>query len=96
MTKCFDQKQKKIVINELELMGWTFKNDIITSPSQGLFFNESHFEWWTPNEMYKVIDNRGKRVAKEKHNGWKQFSEEHFQVCKAIEKMWKYYSLKPS
>jgi hypothetical protein len=86
----FTQEEKKQVIKKLQSMDWVFKDDTIWAPSGGIWFKKYHFEW-SPKEMYDIIGNRGRRIEREKHNGWEAFSKEHFQVCEAIESLWTFH-----
>lgn len=81
----YTQKQKEFVIGQLINFGWLRENNIITAPSGGIWFEDSHFNDWEPQQMKEIIKNRGNRVAREKHQGWEEFSEEHFQLCKTID-----------
>ena len=83
----FSQTQKQFVLNELQSKNWVLQNNVVISPTQGLFLDDAHFEW-SPTQMYDILKNRGCRIAQQRHfNNWLQFSEEHFQVCDAIERL---------
>ncbi len=84
----FSAEQMDFVISQLQSEGWVLDDDLIVAPSDGIWFSEGHFEGWTPREMHEIIGDRGRRVERERRSGWEQFSEEHFQLCRAIEKMW--------
>lgn len=83
----FSEEQKRFVISELESLGWEYDDDVICAPSEGIFLGAPHFQR-SPQEMHETIGSRGTRVARERHDDWERFSEEHFQICRAIEKMW--------
>ncbi len=80
----FTVKEREFVTSKLLQDGWVFDSNTIKAPSGGIWFCESHFNDWCPLEMFDIIQSCGERVAREKHDGWEQFSKEHFQLCEAI------------
>lgn len=83
----FTLEERSFVVARLKQKGWKFDNTSITAPSGGIWFGDSHFNDWSTDEMFNIIKKRGERVRREKHEGWEQFSNEHFQLCEAIESL---------
>ncbi len=83
----FNNKEKENVISKLISRGWHLKDDTIFAPSGDIWFSGCHFEDWSPLEMLETIESRGKRVERERHDGWKLYSNEHNQLCEAIRSM---------
>jgi len=63
------------------------EKDTLWSPSRGLYFNDSHFEQWSPSEMRDVFSRRGDRIQKAAFDGWESFVGEHRDVCSAAEEV---------
>ncbi len=57
------------------------------APSKGLWFNDSHFNNWSPKEMAEIFEGRAARIEKAKIGDWEQSSVENFQVFKAIKEL---------
>ena len=81
------KEQREFVMRELQSLGWSRLGETIYSPSGGLWFSESHFENWSPQEMQEIINNRGKRIEGAKNENWERSSKEHYQLSESIIKM---------
>lgn len=58
----FNQAQKQFILNELQSKNWVLQNSVVTSPTQGLFLSDAHFEW-SPTQMYDILERRDCRIA---------------------------------
>lgn len=67
--------------------GWRLEDDVLWSPTRGLFFNESHFANWSPAEMRDVFTRRGDRIHKAAIDGWERSVVEHHDVWSAAEEV---------
>jgi hypothetical protein len=81
----FTAQQREEFTATLRRKGWTLEGDTLWSPSRGLYFNDSHFEHWSPTEMREVFNRRGDRIQKAALDGWEPSVGEHRDVCLAAE-----------
>ena len=79
----FTSSQRERFTALLQTRGWTVEKDTLWSPSRGLYFNDSHFQDWSPTEMGDVFTRRGDRIQKAAFDGWERFVGEHRDVCSA-------------
>ena len=83
----FTAQQREQFTAILQRKGWTLENDTLWSPGQGLYFNHSHFEHWSPAEMRDVFNRRGDRTQKSAFDGWERSVGEHQDVCSAAQEV---------
>jgi hypothetical protein len=81
----FTTTQKEWFIAALQRRGWELRQDTVWSPSEGLYFNDAHFEHWTPAEMRLVFTGRANRIKEAALEGWQKSVDEHREVCSAAE-----------
>ncbi len=83
----FTAQQREHFTATLRAKGWTLEEDTLWSPSRGLYFNPSHFEHWSPDEMREVFSRRGDRIQKAALGDRERFVGEHRDVCRAAEEV---------
>jgi hypothetical protein len=79
----FTPSERERFVVVLQSRGWTLEKDTLWSPSRGLYFNDSHFQDWSPAEMRDVFTRRGDRIQKSAFDGWERSVGEHRDVCSA-------------
>jgi hypothetical protein len=83
----FTAQQRQQFAAILQKKGWTLENDMLWSPSRGLYLINSHFEHWSPAEMCEVFNRRGDRIQKAALDGWERHVGEHRDVRLAAEEV---------
>jgi hypothetical protein len=77
----FTENQKTQFIALLQAKGWQLRDDTIWSPSEGLYFNNSHFAHWGPVEMHDIFTQRAGRIAKSQLSNWQRVTHENEEVA---------------
>jgi hypothetical protein len=62
--------ERSSFINFLMQKDWAYEEDIIWSPSRGLYFSDSHFNSWTLNDFHIIFLRRSKRIHDIAFEGW--------------------------
>jgi hypothetical protein len=70
-------------IAALQSQGWPLREGTVWSSSGGLYFNDGHFDQWTPQEMRDLFAERAKRIERTALEGWQQAAEENRQPSEA-------------
>ncbi len=76
----FTESERQQVIGALLSRGWMLEEDTIWSPSRGLYFDDSHFQYWSPAELHQVFTRRGERIQRAAFEGWERLVAEHRDV----------------
>jgi hypothetical protein len=79
----FTATEKERFIAALQRRGWQLRKGSVWSPGEGLYFNDAHFEHWTPAEMRAVFTGRANRIKEAALEGWQKSVDEYRQVCTA-------------
>ena len=79
----FSEAQKSQFIAILENQGWTLQEDAICSPGGGLWFDNSHFQSWSPIEMRDTFAVRADRIERAAHENWERAANENRQASLA-------------
>ncbi len=78
----FTELERSRFITVLRQKGWELKDGVITAPSGGLWFNDSHLEDCTPAELKETFTTRATRIEKAGFD-----AAENHQVCEALDEV---------
>ncbi len=59
----FTPKETQRFVSALLELGWTLEGDTVSSPSGGLWFDETHSATWSPQEMRETFIARAQRIG---------------------------------
>jgi hypothetical protein len=76
----FSDSEKSAFIAALVSRGWQLRDEVIWSPSGGLYFNAAHFAQWDPKQMKEVFTHRAARIEKLTHEGAAKSAAENHDV----------------
>lgn len=76
----FTESEKNAFIAALTRRGWELRDDVIWSPSGGLFFQSSHFADWDPNQMKDIFTRRAARIEMQTYEGAAKSAAENHDV----------------
>jgi hypothetical protein len=81
----FSEAQKSRFISLLEAKGWQMREGTLWSASGGLWFDNMHFEQWSPSQMCDIFRQRAERIAKAQIGDWLSSSREHQEASLAAQ-----------
>jgi hypothetical protein len=81
----FTESQRSQFVAALENKGWRLRENILWSPSAGLYFNDSHFQQWDPKEVRDIFTARANRIQRAALQNWETSTNENRQVSDAAE-----------
>ena len=70
------EAQKRQFVALLQAKGWELRDGTIWAPKQGLWFDDSHFEW-SPLEIHDIFTRRAARIAKAGIGDWQSSSRQN-------------------
>lgn len=59
----FTAKERQRFVSALLEQGWTLEGETVSSPSGGLWFDESHSATWSPQEMRETFFSRAQSIG---------------------------------